>query len=103
MPWPFTISSLLLLVTLQVENTIKQLRLSFPKDGLLPIYISPDSGQPTISKVTFGAMGDSFYEYLLKVWIQGNKTEVVKHYRYTILVAPENFLLSVVKSQSTRI
>jgi hypothetical protein len=27
----------------------------------------------------------------------------VKHYRYTILVAPENFLLSVVKSQSTRI
>jgi hypothetical protein len=26
------------------------------------------------------------------VWIQGNKTEVVKHYRYTILVAPENFL-----------
>lgn len=24
----------------------------------------------------------SFYEYLLKVWIQGNKTEVVKHYRY---------------------
>ncbi|CAM6075530.1 unnamed protein product [Sphagnum tenellum] len=65
----------------KVENTIKQLRLSFPKDGLLPIYISPDSGQPTISKVTFGAMGDSFYEYLLKVWIQGNKTEVVKHYR----------------------
>jgi mannosyl-oligosaccharide alpha-1,2-mannosidase len=81
MPWPFTMSSLLSLVTLQVENTIKQLRLSFPKDGLLPIYISPDSGQPTIGKVTFGAMGDSFYEYLLKVWIQGNKTEVVKHYR----------------------
>jgi len=26
-------------------------------------------------------MGDSFYEYLLKVWIQGNKTEHVKHYR----------------------
>ncbi len=58
MPCPFTISSLLSLVTLQVENTIKQLRLSFPKDGLLPIYISPDSGQPTIGKVTFGAMGD---------------------------------------------
>lgn len=26
-------------------------------------------------------MGDSFYEYLLKVWIQGNKTDEVKLYR----------------------
>jgi hypothetical protein len=25
--------------------------------------------------VTFGALGDSFYEYLLKVWIQGGKKE----------------------------
>ncbi|CAM6010019.1 unnamed protein product [Sphagnum balticum] len=65
----------------KVENVIKQLRKNFPKDGLLPIYISADSGQPTTGKITFGAMGDSFYEYLLKVWIQGNKTEVVKHYR----------------------
>ncbi|CAM6058738.1 unnamed protein product [Sphagnum tenellum] len=65
----------------KVENAIKQLRKNFPKDGLLPIYISADSGQPTTGKITFGAMGDSFYEYLLKVWIQGNKTEVVKHYR----------------------
>ncbi|KAH9558163.1 hypothetical protein CY35_07G122600 [Sphagnum magellanicum] len=65
----------------KVENVIKQLRKIFPKDGLLPIYISADNGQPTTGKITFGAMGDSFYEYLLKVWIQGNKTEVVKHYR----------------------
>jgi mannosyl-oligosaccharide alpha-1,2-mannosidase len=26
-------------------------------------------------------MGDSFYEYLLKVWVQGNKTSAVKPYR----------------------
>ncbi|XP_021894326.1 mannosyl-oligosaccharide 1,2-alpha-mannosidase MNS1-like [Carica papaya] len=26
-------------------------------------------------------MGDSFYEYLLKVWVQGNKTSAVKLYR----------------------
>jgi len=65
----------------KVEKVIKQLRKVFPSDGLLPIYISPDSGQPGYAKVSFGAMGDSFYEYLLKVWIQGNKTEVVKHYR----------------------
>ncbi|GFZ04392.1 alpha-mannosidase 1 [Actinidia rufa] len=29
----------------------------------------------------FWGHGDSFYEYLLKVWIQGNKTAAVKHYR----------------------
>ncbi len=26
-------------------------------------------------QVTFGALGDSFYEYLLKVWLQGGRTE----------------------------
>jgi len=25
--------------------------------------------------VTFGALGDSFFEYLLKIWVQGGKTE----------------------------
>eukprot|EP01018_Ginkgo_biloba_P039971 Gb_07364 [translate_table: standard] len=66
----------------KVENVIKQLQTSFPDDGLLPIYINAHSGRAeSYSKITFGAMGDSFYEYLLKVWIQGNKTEAVKHYR----------------------
>ncbi|KAL3700603.1 hypothetical protein R1sor_018625 [Riccia sorocarpa] len=65
----------------KVERTILALKKVMPSDGLLPIYISPHSGKPTTQKITFGAMGDSFYEYLLKVWVQGNKTEVVKHYR----------------------
>lgn len=65
----------------KAEKVIKQLRKVFPNDGLLSYYVNPDSGQPSYGKVTFGAMGDSFYEYLLKVWILGNKTEVVKHYR----------------------
>lgn len=29
----------------------------------------------------------SFYEYLLKVWIQGNKTEHVKRYRFKTIVS----------------
>ncbi|KAK7372159.1 hypothetical protein VNO80_05530 [Phaseolus coccineus] len=65
----------------KVENVIAQLNKTFPGDGLLPIYINPHSGAAGYSPITFGAMGDSFYEYLLKVWIQGNKTPVVKHYR----------------------
>ncbi|XP_077238446.1 mannosyl-oligosaccharide 1,2-alpha-mannosidase MNS1-like [Tasmannia lanceolata] len=65
----------------KVENVITQLRKTFPADGLLPIYINPHSGASSYSTITFGAMGDSFYEYLLKAWIQGNKSESVKHYR----------------------
>eukprot|EP01137_Pigoraptor_chileana_P020736 Opistho-2@83502 len=34
--------------------------------GLYPLYISPESGSFTNDHVSFGAMGDSFYEYLLK-------------------------------------
>ncbi|KAL2539090.1 Mannosyl-oligosaccharide 1 [Abeliophyllum distichum] len=65
----------------KVENVILELNKTFPSDGLLPIYINPHSGMRSHSTITFGAMGDSFYEYLLKVWIQGNKTAAVKHYR----------------------
>ncbi|XP_048227819.1 mannosyl-oligosaccharide 1,2-alpha-mannosidase MNS1 isoform X2 [Ricinus communis] len=65
----------------KVENVIRELHTTFPADGLLPIYINPHTGMSSYSVITFGAMGDSFYEYLLKVWIQGNKTEAVKHYR----------------------
>ncbi|KAJ6727564.1 MANNOSYL-OLIGOSACCHARIDE ALPHA-12-MANNOSIDASE-RELATED [Salix purpurea] len=65
----------------KVENVIAVLNKTFPDDGLLPIYISPDRGTGSYSTITFGAMGDSFYEYLLKVWIQGNKTSAVRNYR----------------------
>ncbi|XP_059595588.1 mannosyl-oligosaccharide 1,2-alpha-mannosidase MNS1 [Vitis vinifera] len=65
----------------KVENVIIELNKTFPADGLLPIYINPHRGTSSYSTITFGAMGDSFYEYLLKVWIQGNKTADVKHYR----------------------
>ena len=34
--------------------------------GLLPLYIHPASGEATTQMVSMGAMGDSYYEYLLK-------------------------------------
>jgi mannosyl-oligosaccharide alpha-1,2-mannosidase len=44
----------------RVEKVIMQLRKVFPSDGLLPIYINPNSGKPTVGKITFGAMGDRY-------------------------------------------
>jgi hypothetical protein len=46
-----------------------------PAHGLYPIKVGIGSGRFTDQHVTFGALGDSFYEYLLKVWIQGGKKE----------------------------
>ncbi|KAM7254215.1 hypothetical protein ACFE04_031897 [Oxalis oulophora] len=65
----------------KVEKVILELNKTFPDNGLLPIYISPDRGPGSFGTMTFGAMGDSFYEYLLKAWIQGNQTASVKLYR----------------------
>ncbi|CAL9079225.1 unnamed protein product [Musa textilis] len=83
----------------KAEKVIRQLQKTYPSDGLLPIYINPHSGAAaSYATVTFGAMGDSFYEYLLKVWIQGNKTEAVKHYREMWETSMEGLLSLIRKS-----
>jgi len=38
-------------------------------NGLYPIYIDPESGGFTSGAVSLGALGDSAYEYLLKMWV----------------------------------
>jgi hypothetical protein len=57
-----------------------------PRDGLYSIYIKNDvqpcfGGLPHV-KISFGAMGDSFYEYMLKVWLQGGKQETILRNMY---------------------
>ena len=39
-------------------------------DGLVPIFINTNNGRFVGNTITFGARGDSYYEYLLKQWIQ---------------------------------
>ena len=51
------------------------MRTKHPKHGLYPIKVSLSDGSFVDHHITFGALGDSFYEYLLKVWIQGGKKE----------------------------
>jgi mannosyl-oligosaccharide alpha-1,2-mannosidase len=55
-------------------NTL--LKMSGPK-GLVPLYLTTQEELPRWgnSKISLGAMGDSYYEYLLKQWIQSGKTE----------------------------
>ncbi|CAO3663942.1 unnamed protein product [Rhizopus stolonifer] len=44
-------------------------------DGLVPIFIDPDRGYFPTREVRLGSRGDSYYEYLLKQYLQTNKTE----------------------------
>jgi len=46
-------------------------------NGLFPYYIKNKNKEVKFgnAKITFGAMGDSIYEYMLKIWLQGGKTE----------------------------
>jgi hypothetical protein len=48
-----------------------------PQNGLYPYFIRNRGPAPEFAndKITFGAMGDSLYEYMLKIWIQGGKVE----------------------------
>ena len=48
-----------------------------PPNGLYPYFIRNSGNKPEFAndKITFGAMSDSFYEYMLKIWIQGGMTE----------------------------
>ncbi|EFJ24543.1 hypothetical protein SELMODRAFT_101351, partial [Selaginella moellendorffii] len=65
---------------IKVETAMRTIQKIFPKDGLLPVYIDPHTLQ-RYDKVTFGGTGDSFYEYLLKTWVLGGKTQAVQGYR----------------------
>lgn len=47
------------------------------RDGLLPILLSYETGQFYLSPVRLGSRGDSYYEYLIKQYVQTNRTENV--------------------------
>ncbi|CAA0832329.1 Mannosyl-oligosaccharide 1-2-alpha-mannosidase MNS3 [Striga hermonthica] len=38
--------------------------------GLVPIYINPHTGEFSGENIRLGSRGDSYYEYLIKVWLQ---------------------------------
>ncbi|KAI8578896.1 hypothetical protein K450DRAFT_175778 [Umbelopsis ramanniana AG] len=51
-------------------------------DGLVPIMIDPHSGGFSGSEIRLGSRGDSYYEYLLKQYLQTDKTEEVYRNMY---------------------
>ncbi len=57
------------------DATLEKVQAQLPAAGLVPQFISPDTGQLRSGRLTLGARADSYYEYLLKQWLQSCKTE----------------------------
>uniref|UniRef100_A0A8B9KBW0 alpha-1,2-Mannosidase n=1 Tax=Astyanax mexicanus TaxID=7994 RepID=A0A8B9KBW0_ASTMX len=70
-------------------------KLEGKQDGLVPMFINTNSGQFThLGIYTLGARADSYYEYLLKQWIQGGKkeTELLEDYLQAVEGVKKNLL-----------
>ncbi|GAA5821417.1 hypothetical protein JCM11251_004613 [Rhodosporidiobolus azoricus] len=61
----------------KVENVMNVIRSQPSKDGLVPIFMRPDTGTFVLSDIRLGSRGDSYYEYLGKMYLQTNKSEPI--------------------------
>lgn len=59
------------------EKVMQELDKNQPVDGLVPIYVQPDSGKYQGKLIRLGSRGDSYYEYLLKQYLQTNNEEPI--------------------------
>lgn len=59
-----------------VDTVMSHIHALPKRAGLVPIFVNADTGKfRPGSTITLGARGDSYYEYLLKQWLQSGKTE----------------------------
>ncbi|KAM9415759.1 mannosyl-oligosaccharide 1,2-alpha-mannosidase IA-like isoform 1-T1 [Salvelinus alpinus] len=80
--------------TEKVMNIRKHLNQLDKPRGLYPNALNPVSGHWEQHYVSIGALGDSFYEYLIKSYLMSDRTdEVAKRMYYAALEAIENNLV----------
>ncbi|GAA5950758.1 hypothetical protein JCM8115_004964 [Rhodotorula mucilaginosa] len=84
----------------KVEKVMEVIRAQPSKDGLVPIFMTPDTGSFVLSDIRLGSRGDSYYEYLSKQYFQTNRTEPV--YRQMHQVAMRGIAQHLVKKSTTR-
>jgi Glycosyl hydrolase family 47 len=66
------------------ERTFDVMRRMKPSKGLYPCLIQNRRDPPKflLDLISFGSGGDSFYEYMLKLWLQGGRVETVYREMY---------------------
>ena len=65
-----------MLLPQQVEKIRQHLKEVSKPGGLYPNFMNPNTGNWGTKHVSLGALGDSFYEYLLKSWLITSKEDV---------------------------
>lgn len=71
----------------KAEQIMSVLDANRPVDGLVPIYVQPETGEYQGRLIRLGSRGDSYYEYLLKQYLQTNNQESVYWKMYKESVA----------------
>lgn len=61
----------------KAEKVMQVLDDNGPKDGLVPIYVYANTGKFRGNNIRLGSRGDSYYEYLIKQYLQTNKAEPI--------------------------
>ncbi|GAA6000206.1 hypothetical protein JCM10207_007905 [Rhodosporidiobolus poonsookiae] len=59
----------------KVKKVMDVIRDQPSKDGLVPIFMNAQTAQFVLSDIRLGSRGDSYYEYLVKQYLQTNRTE----------------------------
>jgi mannosyl-oligosaccharide alpha-1,2-mannosidase len=67
----------------KAEHVMKVIDDNHAASGLVPIFIRPDSGKFQGNLIRLGSRGDSYYEYLLKQYLQTNGQEPVYRDMYS--------------------
>lgn len=68
----------------KVEHIMKVLDSNSPKEGLVPIYVHPDTGKYQGNLIRLGSRGDSYYEYLLKQYLQTGEPVYYQMYKESL-------------------
>ncbi|KAF9225266.1 glycoside hydrolase family 47 protein [Gyrodon lividus] len=80
----------------KVETVMAVLKTAGLPHGLASIFVDPDSGRYRTGPIRLGSRGDSYYEYLLKQFIQTNQTEEVYREMYdTAMTGIHTYLLQL--------
>ncbi|KAK9452666.1 glycoside hydrolase [Dipodascopsis uninucleata] len=66
----------------KAEKVIEVIDKNNAVDGLVPIFINADTGRFHGNQIRLGSRGDSYYEYLLKMYLQTNNQEPVYRNMY---------------------
>jgi hypothetical protein len=76
-----------------VPPVFERIRDAALPSGLIGVYLDPSGGNYKSRRIRMGGLGDTAYEYFLKLWIQGGKTETVYLDMYMQAMEGMNLLL----------